>query len=331
MATLVLHPSQQPHLACRWDRLRRPLIPILPVLIKPLLVGLLLCGFIFLVVAAVNAEEVVVSESTGTEEPSALDRRIKIERKTRYQPFVLTPHRPNYILPLSYNENPNNAAIDTSEGAELDRYEIKFQFSIKFPIVEKLFGTRSSIQFAYTNLSFWQAYNASDSRPFRETVHEPEMFLIFENDWQLFGFDNRLIQMGIAHQSNGQSGDQSRTWNRAYIDFILQRGNFYLSIKPWYHIKETGSARDDNPDIDDYYGRGELRAAYAGGNHTASIMLRNNFDNPNYGAFEFNWSFPMTRRVKWFVQYFNGYGESLLDYNARVNRVGIGVAFTDWL
>jgi len=39
----------------------------------------------------------------------------------------------------------------------------------------------------------------------------------------------------------------------------------------------------------------------------------------------------MSRRVKWFVQYFNGYGESLIDYNARVNRIGLGIAFTDWL
>jgi len=78
-------------------------------------------------------------------------------------------------------------------------------------------------------------------------------------------------------------------------------------------------------------GHGEVRAACAGGKHTLSIMLRNNFRNPSYGALEINWSFPMSRRAKWFVQYFNGYGESLIDYNARVNRVGIGIAFTDWL
>ena len=65
--------------------------------------------------------------------------------------------------------------------------------------------------------------------------------------------------------------------------------------------------------------------------NTLSIMLINNFHSPNYGAFELNWSCPMSRRVKWFVQYFNGYGESLIDYNARVNRIGLGIAFTDWL
>lgn len=264
------------------------------------------------------------------EKTSALDKRIMIERKTRYHSFVLTPHKPNYILPLSYNSSPNQASFD-QYNHEMDYIEIKFQFSVKFPIVDRIIGDKSSLQFAYTNLSFWQAYNNAASYPFRETVHEPEVFLIFESDANIFGMNNRLIQIGMAHQSNGQSGERSRTWNRIYIDFILQRNDFYLSFKPWYHIKQTGSAREDNPDIDKFYGHSELRVAYAGGKHTASIMLRNYFENSDYGAVELNWSFPMTRRVKWFLQYFNGHGESLIDYNARSNRIGLGIAFTDWL
>lgn len=272
------------------------------------------------------------AESEKTEDQaSALDKRIRIERRTRYQAFVLTPHRPNYVLPVTYNTRPNNEAIDTAEEGELDQFELKFQFSIKFPIVEKLFEGTGSLQFAYTNLSFWQAYNAAASRPFRETVHEPELFLIFMNDWNLFGMDNRLVRLGMVHQSNGQTGEQSRTWNRVYADFIFQRDDFYLSVKPWYHLKNSDSSMEDNPDIDDYLGHGEIRVAYAGGTHTVSLLVRNYIENHRYGTVEINWSFPMTRRVKWFMQYFNGYGESLIDYNARVNRFGIGVAFTDWL
>ena len=285
----------------------------------------------FMLVTPLCAQE---SESSSVEKKdgaSALDKRIRIERQTRYQSFVLTPHKQNYILPFAYNKNPNNESADMTKDHELDRTEIKFQFSMKFPIVEKLFDGQGSLQFAYTNLSFWQAYNASSSRPFRETVHEPEVFLIFENDSELFGLKNRLIQLGLVHQSNGRSGEQSRTWNRVYADIIFQQKDVYLSFKPWYHIKESGAAGDDNPDIDKYMGHSEIRLAYAGGKHTASVMLRNYFENAQYAAFEVNWSFPMTRRVKWFLQYFNGYGESLIDYDARVNRFGIGVAFTDWL
>ena len=283
---------------------------------------------LFLFPVQLYADEQIKPEAE--DKTSALDNRIRIERQTRYQSFVLTPHKPNYILPFTYNDNPNPAPLDV-DGNETDRVEIKFQFSLKFPIIENIFGKRGSIQFAYSNLSFWQAYNDKASYPFRETVHEPEIFFIFENDWRFLGMDNRLVQFGVVHQSNGQSADRSRTWNRFYIDLIFQRGDFYLSFKPWYHIEQAGSAKTDNPDIDQFYGHSELRMAYAGHTHTASIMFRNYFENPDYGAVELNWSFPMTRRVKWFIQYFNGYGESLIDYNTRVNRLGMGVAFTDWL
>jgi len=262
-------------------------------------------------------------------ELSALDRRIQTERSTRFNPFVLTPHKPNYILPLTYNDKPNNSPVDIERDGELDKHEFKFQLSVKFPIIDNLFGEQGSVQFAYTNLSFWQAYNDKSSGPFRETVHEPELFLIFENDWNLFGFKNRLIQLGVVHQSNGRSGPESRSWNRIYADFIFQRDNYYFSLRPWYRIGDTGT--DDNPDIEKYLGHGELRVAYADSKHILSIMFRNNFRNPNFGALEINWSFPMSRRAKWFIQYFNGYGESLIDYNSQVNRLGIGIALTDWL
>ena len=273
------------------------------------------------------AEDVTNDEST--EEKSALDRRIEAERRTRLQPFVLTPHKPNYVLPVTYNETPNNAPFDPVTDGELDNYEIKFQISVKFPIVDDQFGKQGSLQFAYTNLSFWQAYNRDSSSPFRETVHEPELFLVLENNWEFSGFKNRLIVLGINHQSNGQSDTSSRSWNRIYADFIFERGKYYLSFKPWIRVGELDE--DDNPDIETYMGHGEFRAMYAGSKHKLSVMLRNNFHSPNYGAIEIDWSFPMSRRAKWFVQYFNGYGESLIDYNAPVNRLGIGIALTDWL
>jgi len=290
-----------------------------------------LCMVTLLQPAIAVAEELSTnSDSEGNnKEISALDRRMQIENKTRYQSFVLTPHKPNYIMPITYNDKPNNAPVDISRDGELDKSEIKFQFSMKFPLAEDLFGEQGTLYFAYTNLSFWQAYNTDISSPFRETVHEPELFISFLALGEYLGFKNRLMQFGLVHQSNGRSGIQSRSWNRIYADFIFQRGNYYLSLKPWYRI--AGAEIDDNPDIEKYLGHGEIRGAYAEGKHTVSVMLRNNFHSPNYGAFEINWSFPMSRRVKWFVQYFNGYGESLIDYNARVNRIGVGIAFTDWL
>ena len=64
-------------------------------------------------------------------------------------------------------------------------------------------------------------------------------------------------------------------------------------------------------------------------------MFRNNLDyHDNKGALELGWSFPMpfieTDEAKGYIQYFTGYGESLIDYDAAVERIGIGVILADW-
>lgn len=275
------------------------------------------------------AEELSVKDKSSSPDNSALAERIVIERQTRFQKFVLTPHKQNYILPVTYNDTLNLDVIDPAIDGDISKTEMKFQISIKVPIEEQIFNTPATLYFAYTNLSFWQAYNSDASAPFRETNHEPEIFVGFPNDWEIWGFKNNLVFAGFSHQSNGRSGPQSRSWNRFYADFIFQKGDFYLSLKPWLRINVRAS--DDNPDIEDYLGHGEIRAIYAKSNHTVSLMMRHNFNADSKGAVELGWSFPVSRRAKGFLQIFKGYGESLIDYNAESNRIGVGVVLTDWL
>ena len=116
-----------------------------------------------------------------------------------------------------------------------------------------------------------------------------------------------------------------------YANFVFERKNLVLALKPWYRIPES-KGDDDNPDIDKYLGYGELRTIYKYQGHTFSALWRNNLRrDENRGALQLDWSFPLYKRLRGYIQYFNGYGESLLDYDTSANSLGFGFQFTDWL
>lgn len=290
-----------------------------------------------------EAESSFLSEESADSGISALEQRKKLERKTSDNPFVLTPHKTNYLLPWTWNSTPNGA-YNEELGGSIDNSEVHFQISIKVPLLKGFWDGKGDLFFAYTNRSWWQAYNRDASSPFRETNHEPELFLSYALDWRL-GEKLRLANLvfGFNHQSNGQGGDESRSWNRIYLNILWELGDdFAFSIKPWYRIPEDkkkhpgDSSGDDNPDIHNYMGYGEMGFAWKFGkdkNQTLAVMFRNNlrFSGDNKGAVQVDWTFPVFNRMKLYVQYFNGYGESLLDYNASTNRIGVGFLLTDWL
>jgi phospholipase A1 len=261
---------------------------------------------------------------------SLISRRKEAELAIRDNPFVLTPHKANYVLLATYNDTPNTEPYTAIDEPSFDHVEMKFQLSFKFPVVENLFDSNMDLYFAYTNLSFWQAYNNDLSAPFRETNHEPEAFLIFENDWELFGWRNSLVQIGLNHQSNGRGGSLSRSWNRLYAQLVFERDKLFVGLKPWYRLPEDAED-DDNPDIDDYLGYGELWLGYKGGPNIYSMMLRSNSLTGGKHALQLDWSFPLFGRFRGYLQYFKGYGESLIDYDADTHRLGIGLEFTEML
>ena len=267
-------------------------------------------------------------QEAATPADTPVERRVALEREAQSNPFAITPHKRNYVLPVTYNSSPNSTPFGA--GTEIDRWEVKFQFSFKFPLFRNMFGGNGTLYAAYTNQSYWQAYNESESRPFRETNHEPELFVRFDNDWKVLGLTQTLVDLGISHQSNGRSGSLSRSWNRVFMNLVFERGDFALSLEPWFRIPES-AAEDDNPDIDEFMGHGELRLAYAPGRQLFSIMLRNNLRSDNRGAVQLDWTFPLGRYLRGYVQYFNGYGESMIDYDASANRIGAGIVLTDWL
>ena len=283
----------------------------------------------------VNVDAVITTQNT-----SPISDRIAGEQQASGNRFVMTPHKPNYLLPASYVSSPNTEPYKPYNARipDLDNIEVKFQLSLKAPVREGVFNGYGTLYAAYTNTSWWQAYNSKESAPFRETNHEPEIFMVFPTRYHLLGMDLVAVGVGFSHQSNGRSNYLSRSWNRVYATMALERDQFYLGLKAWHRIPEDqkpddnpNSKGDDNPDINRYMGNGELYFGYKFDTHNITAMVRNNLRSENKGAVQLDWSFPLTERFRGYVQYFNGYGESLIDYNVSSNRFSMGIMLTDWL
>lgn len=262
-------------------------------------------------------------------ESSALEQRMRQEKQAKMARFSLLPHKPNYLLPVTYNSSPGRGDASTV-GEELDPVEVKFQISLKTPIWEELIGNNGTLYVAYSQLAFWQAYKSQKSSPFREINFEPEIFVAFQTGYQLLGVSSQFVTLGFNHQSNGRSEPLSRSWNRIIANFVFQKGDLYFNLKPWIRIPESAET-DDNPNMEKFYGYGEFSALYARKNHTLNLLLRNNLRQENKGAVQFDWSFPLGEKVKGYLQFFTGYGESLVDYNHSNTRLGVGMMLTDWL
>ena len=280
------------------------------------------------------SEEVSTAQEAGDtsekEEDSVIKRREREEKTPGTGLISLSTHRQKHILPLDYNRNSTRETNNAAGEKKPSNTDVKFQFSFKVLLWEKMIWGNGDLFFGYTQLSFWQLYDKDMSSPFRETNYEPEVFFKFDTDFNVLGFRNRLITIGFNHESNGRGEELSRSWNRVFGVFAADRGNLFIALKPWYRIPEDDDD-DDNPNIEKYMGYGELFGAYRLKGHVFSFMLRNNLRQNNRGAVELGWSYPILTNLRLYAQYFNGYGESLVDYDHSVNRIGIGVMLNDWI
>ena len=234
--------------------------------------------------------------------------------------FSLYPYKKNYLLPITYTSH----QID-----ERNKLETAFQISLEKPISYNFFRLDESISAAYTQKSFWQT--SKHSSPFRETNYEPEVFIQFPYK------ENTLLKaykLSLLHSSNGKNDENSRSWNRIYLEGYFQFSNLFFIPKIWLRLPET-SSDDDNPNIQEYYGSGDLTFLYAYKKHIFELMLRNNLklDEQNKGAAELNWTFPLpeifsTTNTYGLLQIFSGYGNNLIDYDKEIHKIGLGIAFS---
>ena len=269
---------------------------------------------------------------------ATLGQRWELDAEDSLGTFLPRPHKPVYVLPLTVTSAVNSAPASPTQGhsvttaAETQRAELKFQISLKAKVWEGLFTPDLNLWVAYTQSSQWQLYNAAMSRPFRETNYEPELIAALRTDYTLLGWRGRLAAVSLTHQSNGRSLPLSRSWNRVIGELGFEREQWSLVLRPWWRVSES-TETDDNPGIENYIGRGEMLLTHRWGAQVLTLQARHSLrggDNAR-GSLQLDWAFPIGGTLKGYVQGFTGYGESMIDYNFRQNKLGLGVSLVEWL
>jgi len=253
--------------------------------------------------------------------------------------LTVREHNPMYLMPVWYNSSPNYAPSSPTRGAALQerfsdqkRIETKMQVSFKSKIAEDLFKSRADLWFGYTQKSDWQIYNQGRrSAPFRNTDYEPEIFITQPVKSQLpWGGRLRMLGVGFAHQSNGQSRPESRSWNKVYAMAGMEWGKLTVIPRVWMRLFDSSGKDNDNPDLTKYLGYGDVKLQYRlNDKHNFSTTLRYN-PKSGYGAAEAAYTFPIKGKLQGVVRGFHGYGESLIDYNHKQSGIGFGLMFNGW-
>lgn len=272
--------------------------------------------------------------------PNVKDEVGKIVNKN----FGILPYHSNYILPVSYNTNKYTkrySTIQSSSEQYQSNAEAEFQLSLQKNLSYNLFGFNEYISLGYTQHVWWQIY--TDSAPFRETNYTPEVFVTVPTSYDIDKLNNlKAVRFGYRHQSNGQDGYRSRSWNRLFLATFWQWDNLFVKVEGWYRIPEErkgvafyngtdiNAKGDDNPNILDYYGYGDIDIKYLYGKHQFGLMVRNNLKSDhNKGAVQLDWSVPISnsKNTYWYIKAFNGYGESLIDYDKSNSKISFGFSF----
>jgi outer membrane phospholipase A len=286
--------------------------------------------------AAVSRQEAARLPATRSDNPfsilTAQDPNFQREMGlVEFLSYRVKAHEPVYIV--AGNEDPST----------------KFQFSFKYqifdpvgPVAQKL-PPLAGFYFGYSQTSFWDLGNEEDSNPFYDSSYRPELMVSYDNldrylldgdggrhlpSWVNFGF-----QAGLKHESNGQSQPDSRSVNVVYARPIVTfegKEGWFVTVAPsvWAYVFDMS----DNEDIEEYRGYGELRlvAGRAGGLQLAATGRLG--EGGGQGSVLVDLTYP----IRGFsfgnldayldVQYFSGYGESILNYNQNNESLRFGIS-----
>jgi len=260
------------------------------------------------------------------------------------------------VSPISTHKT-NYISFDRALGDEIA--QVKFQFSVKFPLFDPnsftLYRSYFPVYLAYTQKSLWNV--GPHAEPVIESDYNPELFLDYPVDTRIVGqlMLRNIVISPLEHESNGRSGSiLARSWNRQYLmlGFGLQsdeslkvlkcflQDKARLSLKVWHaygyrserhHLEAIGSKYG----FLDYMGRGEVglsvRNFLWGGrfrDHQLDVNMPILNDNITKSFnIEFRQQFPGTNFAL-YAQYWYGYGETLQQFDQFVRSGYAGVAFS---
>ena len=282
------------------------------------------CHYVKKCVPAYDDWKGVGESDLKVEEKSALATRMRDENAIDHNRFGIGFDEPTYVLPFYYTGNPLQDVGPTPRNQSIKNEELKAQLSFKFPIWPHIYGSHWSIGASYTQLMYWQVYDKSQF--FRETDYEPAVFVSdhFRPNW--------LGSMGLVHQSNGRGGTYERSWNRAYANLTFSGTSWLVSVEPWILIFKADSSDLHNKNIAHYLGYERVVVAYKYHSQEWSAMLRNSVESGFQRlALELDYSFPIYGVLHGYVQFFHGYGQSLIEYDQKTNSFGVGLTLSNWI
>ncbi|MDB5867826.1 MAG: phospholipase [Polaromonas sp.] len=279
---------------------------------------------------------------------SELSRFWELQRGTDCDTFAIRGYRPISVAFVMSGGVSSPPVSGVAVPPIYRHAETKIQLSVRTKIAKGLLKRgdadaedQDSLWFGYTQQSYWQLFTSKLSRPFRSTDHEPELIYIYPHQIALpGGWDYRLSGVGLVHQSNGQSDPLSRSWNRIYLMGAAEKvlgpeSSLRLQARLWNRVQES-SGTDNNPGIENYIGRAELNGAWQINKaNTLGVTLRHSMNRETRGSTRIDWmraptASPNYTGLRYHVQLFSGYGDSLLDYDKRRNVLSVGLSLVDW-
>ena len=218
----------------------------------------------------------------------------------------------------------NYFVLGTALGEKPTRFnsDVKFQISIAQRLTKSTLPWNTYLFLTYSQKCFWNVFE--ESMPMRDLNFNPGIGL-----GKLLIVKDRLIgkmMLLVEHESNGRDGEDSRSWNKISLSAsIFVDPQFMVHGKVWIPIIDG----QNNKDILKYSGIYQTGIQVTSKNKrfgmAITLVKRQGF-NLNFNTIiELNYKLFKKDNQYLFLQYYNGYGENLLDYNKFHSRLRAGI------